>query len=92
MSYYADKDFFEDEGILAFVEKMMSGELSLSWYHPNTEPAHCRPASTARGLTYEDCNVGTYGYDAVPEFVRECSRPARHRRTTRTPSTRPCTG
>ncbi len=70
MTYYARKDFFEDEGIFTFVERMMSGELTLSWYHAKTEPARCRPADPRRGLTYADCNVGSYGYDAIPEFVR----------------------
>lgn len=70
MSYFAHKDFFGDTGLYEFVQQVMSGELTLSWYHPGTEPARCRPASAARGLTYADCNVGSYGYDAIPEFVR----------------------
>jgi hypothetical protein len=70
MAYYAHRDFFEDEGLLAFVQKMMSGDLTLAWYDAGTEPARCRPADARRGLTYADCNVGSYGYDGIPEFVR----------------------
>ncbi len=70
MAYFAHKDFFSDTGLYELVQRVMSGELTLSWYQPGTEPARCRPASAARGLTYADCNVGSYGYDAIPEFVR----------------------
>ncbi len=70
MAYYAHSDFFEDEGLYDFVQKMMSGDLTLAWYDAGTEPARCHPADPRRGLTYADCNVGSYGYDAVPEFVR----------------------
>jgi hypothetical protein len=70
MSYYAEKDFFEDLALIEFAQKVMSGELRLDWYAARTAPARCAPADPARGLTYADCNVGPYGYDAIPELVR----------------------
>src|SRR3972149_4651704 len=47
----------------------MSGNLTLHWFDAHTERVRCRPADPARGFTYEDCNVGSYGHESLPEFV-----------------------
>jgi hypothetical protein len=71
MAYYAEKDFFEDEELIALVTGILEGNLTLEWYGVDTPRLRARPADPARGLTYEDCNLGPYGYDAIPEFVRD---------------------
>jgi len=50
---------------------VLSGNLTLKWYEVETTRVRARPADPARGLTYQDCNLGPYGYDAIPEFLRD---------------------
>ncbi len=71
MAYFAEKNFFEDAELIELTQKVFSGELTLNWYHSPTEKVVCRPANRERGFTYDDCNVGTYGYDGLPEFIRK---------------------
>jgi hypothetical protein len=70
VGYYAAKDFFEDDKLVEFVTAVLSGNLTLSWYDPGTARVKARPADPQRGLTYADCNIGPYGYDDIPELVR----------------------
>jgi hypothetical protein len=70
VSYYAEKDFFEDEELIELVNGILQGNLTLEWYRVDTPRLRARPANPERGLTYEDCNLGPYGYDAIPEFLR----------------------
>ena len=70
MAYYAEKDFFEDDKLIELVTGILSGNLTLEWYRVDTPRLRARPADPQRGLTYADCNLGAYGYDAIPEFVR----------------------
>jgi hypothetical protein len=70
MSYFAEKDFFEDEKVIELVQQIFSGKLALDWYDVPTERTRAVPADPKRGLTYEDCNLGRYGHDALPELVR----------------------
>jgi len=76
MGYYAAKDFFEDEKLVEFVTAILSGKLTLSWYDPGPTRVKARPADPGRGLTYADCNLGPYGYDDIPELVRNRYRMA----------------
>src|SRR5205807_1445416 len=71
MAYYAEKDFFEDDELIQLVTSILEGNLTLDWYRVETPRVRARPADPARGLTYEDCNLGPYGYDAIPEFLRD---------------------
>jgi hypothetical protein len=71
MSYFGRKNFFEDEELIALQQRVFSGDLTLSWWDAKTERAHCTPHDPRRGLTYDDCNIGSYGYTNLPEFVRD---------------------
>jgi hypothetical protein len=71
MAYFAEKDFFEDAALIELTQKIFSGDLTLNWYDSPTEKVACKPANGARGFTYDDCNVGSYGYSQLPEFVRK---------------------
>ena len=71
MSYYAEKDFFEDDQLIELVNRVLSGELTLAWYRVEAPRVRAKAADLGRGLTYADCNLGPYGYDAIPEFVRD---------------------
>jgi hypothetical protein len=70
MAFYLEKDFFEDVELFNLIQKVMAGELTFRWYEAKTEHVSISPKNAARGLTYEDCNVGTYGYDRLPELIR----------------------
>jgi len=71
MAFYLEKDFFEDIELFNLTAKVMSGDLTLPWYEAKTERVRVSPKDPARGLTYEDCNVGSYGYDRIPELIRD---------------------
>jgi hypothetical protein len=71
LSYYAEKDFFEDDQLIELVTRILSGELTLEWYRVPATPVRATAADLGRGLTYQDCNLGPYGYDAIPEFLRD---------------------
>jgi hypothetical protein len=70
MAYYLEKDFFEDVELFNLTQQVMSGNLTLRWFNPKTERVRLFPKDPTRGLTYEDCNVGPYGYDRLPELIR----------------------
>jgi hypothetical protein len=70
MAYFAAKNFFEDPELYELTQRVFAGDLTLTWYNVPTEKVVCRPAHSARGFTYDDCNVGTYGYRELPEFIR----------------------
>jgi len=70
MAYYAEKDFFDDPALIELVTSILGGNLTLEWFGVDTARLQARPADPARGLTYEDCNLGPYGYDSIPELVR----------------------
>ena len=71
MAYFAAKNFFEDPELFALTQRVFSGDLTLNWYNAQTERVLCTPQQQARGFTYDDCNVGTYGYTGLPEYVRK---------------------
>jgi len=70
MAFYLEKDFFEDVELFNLVGKVMSGDLTLHWYDAKTEHVRVAPKDPVRGLTYEDCNIGSYSYDRLPELIR----------------------
>ncbi len=73
MAYYAEKDFFEDERLLELVNSILAGNLTLEWYGVENARLRARPADPKRGLTYQDCDLGAYGYSAIPELLRDRS-------------------
>jgi len=70
VAFYLEKDFFADVELYELTQRVMSGDLTLHWFEAKTEHVKCEPKDPRRGLTYEDCNVGSYSYDQLPEFVR----------------------
>ncbi|MGH7987275.1 MAG: hypothetical protein ACREQX_13430 [Candidatus Binataceae bacterium] len=70
MAFYADKDYTEDQTVLDAMSAMMQGNLSLHWMEARTEKVKGRPSDPRRGLTYQDLDLGSYGYSAIPESVR----------------------
>src|ERR1700757_4607236 len=49
----------------------MQGDLTLHWYDAKTERVKAVPHDAARGLTYDDTNLGSYGFDRIPEIPRD---------------------
>jgi hypothetical protein len=70
MSYYAEKYFFEDEATIEANQRLAEGRLVLDWFDVPAEKVRVVPGDWKRGLTYDDCNVGGYGWDAIPENIR----------------------
>ena len=70
MSFYLEKDYFADEELYELVDRVMRGNLTLHWFDAKTERVRAVPHDARRGLTYEDTNLGSYGYDAIPEVLR----------------------
>ncbi len=70
MAFYADKDYTVDETALAAAQRVMEGHLGLHWYEAKTERIAGRASDPRRGLTYQDLDVGSYGYTNIPEDVR----------------------
>jgi hypothetical protein len=70
VAFYADKDYTQDEASLEAANQVMQGNLSLHWYDAKTEKIKGKPADLRRGLTYQDLDIGDYGYSRIPEHVR----------------------
>ncbi len=71
MAFYADKDYTEDQAVLDAMNAVMQGNLTLHWFNAHTEKIRAQPNDQRRGLTYEDLDLGSYGYSSIPEFVRD---------------------
>jgi hypothetical protein len=71
MSFYLEKDYFADEELFNLVNQVMQGNLTLHWFDAKTERVRAAPKSQQRGLTYEDVSIGSYGYDAISETLRD---------------------
>ena len=70
MSYYARDDFFNNPEVLQRSVEILKGNLQLDWMKIDVPEAGCRPGDPRRGLTFDDTNVGSYGWDAIPEKIR----------------------
>ena len=70
MAYYAPEDFLSNPELLEAPGRIFGGKLALDWMKVDTERVRCRPSHAERGLTYDDTNVGSYGWDAIPEKIR----------------------
>jgi hypothetical protein len=70
MSYFAREEVFNDPELIQQILRILKGDLLLDWMQLDIERVRCRPSHERRGLTYADCNVGSYGWDALPEKIR----------------------
>lgn len=70
MAYYAPQELMNRPDLVARVVAILSGHLQLDWMKVATERVKCTPSHPDRGLVYDDTNVGSYGWDAIPEKIR----------------------
>ena len=70
MSYLSPIDFAEDREFVDRFQRIMKGDLDLSWMDASRERAACRPQNERRGLTLRDLDVGRYGFSEMPESSR----------------------
>ena len=70
MAFYAYKDYTEDQEVLEAMNQVMAGNLGLHWFNANTEKIKGHASDPSRGLTYDDLNIGSYGYTNLPEHLR----------------------
>jgi hypothetical protein len=71
VAFYADKDYTADQAVLDAMNAVMQGNLTLHWFNAHTEKIKAEAGDPRRGLTYDDINIGAYGYSSIPEFVRD---------------------
>jgi hypothetical protein len=70
MSYYGSTDYALDPDFVQRMRDIRRGELDLGWLEAGTERIEVNAATPRRGLTYQDLNQGSYGYDALAEVPR----------------------
>ncbi len=70
MGYYARDDFFNNPELIERSGQILKGNVTLDWMDLDVEAARCRPSDNRRGLTFDDLNVGSYAWDAIPEKIR----------------------
>jgi hypothetical protein len=70
MAYYARNDFFHNPELIERSVGILKGNLSLDWMKLDIEKVRCRPSHPDRGLVFDDTNVGSYGWDRIPEKIR----------------------
>jgi hypothetical protein len=70
MSYYGSTDYLASSDFVLRMKDIRKGNLDLGWMKAGTEQVKVNAESPRRGLTFLDCNRGSYGYDALPEVPR----------------------
>jgi hypothetical protein len=70
VAFYAYKDYTEDQQVLEAMNQVMAGNLGLHWWDAKTEKIKGHASDPQRGLTYDDLNIGSYGYTNLPEYLR----------------------
>jgi len=70
MSYYGSTDYLASPDFVLRMKDIRKGNLDLAWMKAGTEQVKVNAESPRRGLTFLDCNRGSYGYDALPEIPR----------------------
>jgi hypothetical protein len=70
MSYYGSTDYPVDPDFVQRMRDIRRGDLDLGWMDAGTERIEVAASSPRRGLTYQDLNQGSYGYDALAEIPR----------------------
>ncbi|HBZ70908.1 MAG TPA: hypothetical protein DEP35_14695 [Deltaproteobacteria bacterium] len=70
MSYYGSTDYLASPDFVLRMKDIRKGHLDLGWMKAGTEQVKVNAESPRRGLTFLDCNRGSYGYDALPEIPR----------------------
>jgi hypothetical protein len=70
MSYYGSTDYLADSDFVLRMKDIRKGHLDLGWMKAGTEQVKLNAENPRRGLTFLDCNRGSYGYDALPEIPR----------------------
>jgi hypothetical protein len=70
MSYYGSTDYLASPDFVLRMKDIRKGNLDLGWMKAGTEQVKVNAESPRRGLTFLDCNRGSYGYDALPEVPR----------------------
>jgi hypothetical protein len=70
MSYYGPAQFLDNSDFMLRLRDMRKGKLDFGWLDDARERVEVRPRNPKRGLTAEDCEVGAYALDALPEVIR----------------------
>ncbi len=70
MAYYAKENVFRDPEVMERMAEILQGRPRLDWMKLEIERVRCRPSKPGFGLRYEDTNVGSYGWDRIPEKIR----------------------
>jgi hypothetical protein len=70
MGYYGSTDYSHNDDFALRLRDLRKGNLDLGWLEAGTEQIEVNRDNPRRGLTYLDLNLGSYGYDDLPEIPR----------------------
>jgi hypothetical protein len=70
VSYYGSVDWSRNSELALRMRDIRKGNLDLGWMKAGTEQIRANAENRRRGLTYLDINLGSYGYDELPEVPR----------------------
>lgn len=74
MAYYGTEDYLENQEFTDRLKAIFRGDLGLEWMKPAGEGVgaiHELPVQVPPGrFSYANINVGAYGYEALPDYIR----------------------
>lgn len=68
MAYYGTENYLEDKEFTGRLHAIFRGDLGLEWMKPREEGTKCEVPPGR--FSYADINVGEYGYESLPGYVR----------------------
>jgi hypothetical protein len=68
MAYYGTESYLEDKDFTDRLKAIFRGDLGLDWMKPAGEEVKCEVPPGR--FSYANVNVGAYGYDVLPEYLR----------------------
>jgi hypothetical protein len=68
MAYYGTENYLENKDFTDRLKAIFRGDLGLEWMKPEGEEVRCEVPCGR--FSYANINVGTYGYETLPEYIR----------------------
>jgi hypothetical protein len=68
MAYYGTQSYLEDKDFTDWLKAILRGDLGLEWMKSDGEAVRC--TVPAGRFSYANINVGAYGYETLPAYIR----------------------